>query len=322
MHAATGLGLVSAALLLAAAGLPALQRPVADLPVAARIAVSGKAFWIETTGDAVWVTGSEPNVLRRIDPRSNKVVASTALPGVAVAGMASGFGSLWVPLLAPGKEGKRSLARIDLKTLRLTPVLGTAPPDEGGIAVAGDSVWMTDGESGRLLRIDPVAGRVRQTIKLCPSSSNPVLAGRELWVSCPKGNLVSIVDVASGKLLGTVPSGRQPRFLTAGAGSVWVLGQGDGKVVRIDAAGRRPVATIALGIPGHGGDMSFDGRLVWATAFDVPLSAIDPASNRAVAQWVGPGGDSLRAGHGALWVTDFERGSLWRVAVAAASPKL
>jgi YVTN family beta-propeller protein len=105
-----------------------------------------------------------------------------------------------------------------------------------------------------------------------------------------------------------------PRFLTAGAGSIWTLNQGDGTVTRIDTLTRRVTATIAVGIPGHGGDIAWGGGSIWATLLGVPLTAIEPKTNKVVRQWIGPGGDSLRFGHDSIWLTDLKQGTLARIA--------
>jgi streptogramin lyase len=73
------------------------------------------------------------------------------------------------------------------------------------------------------------------------------------------------------------------------------------------------VATIPAGIPGTGGEIAFGEGSVWATVFEVPISKIDPASNVVVRQWVGLGGDSVRVGHGSIWLTDFAHAAVWRL---------
>jgi len=94
------------------------------------------------------------------------------------------------------------------------------------------------------------------------------------------------------------PNRASASFLTVGAGSVWTLNQGDGTISRVDMKTNRLVATIAAGIPGTGGEIAFGEGSVWATVFEVPMTRIDPASNAVAQQWVGPGGDSIRLGHG------------------------
>ena len=73
-------------------------------------------------------------------------------------------------------------------------------------------------------------------------------------------------------------------------------------------------ATIAVGIPGSGGDIAWGAGSIWATVLDVPLTAIDAKTNKVVRQWVGPGGDSLRFGHDSIWLTSYKQGTLSRIA--------
>jgi YVTN family beta-propeller protein len=110
-----------------------------------------------------------------------------------------------------------------------------------------------------------------------------------------------------------IPVGPAPRFMACTASDVWVLNQGDGTVSRIDIASNKVVATIDAGVPGQGGDISAGEGFVWVTMINIPLTQIDPAANRVVAQYVGKGGDALRIGHGAAWMCSFFLQEVWRV---------
>jgi DNA-binding beta-propeller fold protein YncE len=294
--------------------LTPVQVPFTSLRAQTSFAIAKTADWVAVSPNAVWVGGGAPNSVHRIDPRRNREVASIALPGAACAGLATGFGSLWAPLC--GKPN--ALARIDLATNRLIAVLPVGPiAAEGGIAAGGDSIWMVTGAKGELSRIDPRNGRVRQRITIAPGSFNPLYLDGVVWISGHDADLITAVDARSGRVLGTAPTGKGPRFLTAGAGSIWTLNQGDGTITRIDARTRAVIATIDAGLPGHGGDIAYGGGLVWATRDGAPLTAIDPATNKVVRQWIGPGGDSLHAGFGAIWLTDYDAGALARIPLAA-----
>ncbi len=290
-------------------GVPGVQRPVAELKATATIAVAKLAYWVEITPDAVWVAGSDPNIVVRIDAATNKITTKVALPAEPCAALAAGFGSLWVGLCGPAGR----IVRVDLVSGRITGSVAHAPLPEGGLAVSSDSVWFTSGDGSALLRVDPRKNSVRQTIKVVPGSENAIVAGGMVWVTSGSADMLTAVDAVSGRVLGTTKTGPKPRFLTAGGGAIWVFNQGDGSVTRVDQLTRKVVATVALGTPGNGGDMTYGGGRVWATALDVPLTEIDPVDNRVVRQWVGPGGDSLRFGHGAVWLTDFRRGTVARV---------
>ena len=127
--------------------------------------------------------------------------------------------------------------------------------------------------------------------------------------------VLTAVDASTGSVLGSVPVGSKPRFLTAGGGSIWTLNQGDGSVSRFDEKSRKVIATIKLGIPGTGGDIDYGADSVWLTVFDVPLTRVDATMNRVVKQWIGKGGDSLRFGFDSLWITDYKKGLLSRIAI-------
>lgn len=294
-----------------AAGLKETQVPFSLLKPEATFKIGEVADWVQITDDAVWVASSKPASVHRIDPGTNKEVAVIPLPGDPCAGLAFGFGSLWVPLC--GKPN--SMVRVDGRTNRVSVVLPIGPAGpEGGIATSPDSVWIITDDAGTLVRIDPVTNAVRQKISITPGSYNPCFSEGTVWITGNSANILTAVDAATGDKLASVPVGPQPRFLTAGEGSIWTLNQGDGTVTRVNAQSKKVTATIYVGTPGHGGDIASGAGFVWTSVFDVPLTAIDAKTNRVLGQWVGAGGDSLRFGHDSLWVTDYERGTLSRIA--------
>lgn len=316
----SALALMSAGMMLQAGGAvpasapePAIIRPMARLKVSATIKLGKTADWVAVAPDAVWVGSTGPFAVHAIDPKSARRIATVELPGKVCAGLALGFGSLWVPLCtAPPK-----LAKIDLKSHRLTRLfdIGPAAP-EGGITTGGDSVWLIVDRMGSLVRIDPEIGTVHPTVKLPPGSYNPFYADGRIWVTRAEGSEITSVDATSGTVLTQVHTGPGPRFLTAGAGAVWTLNQGDGTLSRIDLTGQAPARTLALGTPGPGGDITYGAGRIWSTYPKVPLSVIDPNALALLCQWRGPGGDSLGIGHGAIWLTNFDAGTVSRIALS------
>lgn len=291
-------------------GIRDVQIPFASVQPSGTFKIGKTADWVLVTGDAVWVAGTKPYSVQRIDPRTNRIIAKIRLSGEACSGLEFGFESVWVPLCGEHP----ALVRISALTNRITVTLPIAPAGaEGGIAASGDSVWMVTDKNGTLSRIDPNANIVRQTIPVSPGSFNPVFSEGIIWVTGFETSVVTAVDALSGNVLLSIPVGPKPRFLTTGAGSIWTLNQGDGTVSRIDEKSRKVTATIQAGIPGTGGDICFGEESVWATVFDVPLTLIDPRADKVSHQWIGRGGDSLRFGHGSVWLTDYHRGLLWRI---------
>ena len=111
--------------------------------------------------------------------------------------------------------------------------------------------------------------------------------------------------------------GKNPRFLTTGEGAVWTLNQAEGNVTRIDPKTNKVVATIELGVPGGGGEISTGDGAVWVTVFEIPITRIDVETNKVTQQWVGPGGDAIRYGLGSVWLSNLREQNVWRL-----NPKL
>ena len=285
-------------------------RSIGELNRTAVIHLGKTADWVSITPDAVWVGSTGPFAVHRIDPKTNRRIASVRLPAEPCAGLAIGFGSLWVPLCSAIPR----LAKVDLQSDRLISVFKTGPAAaEGGVTASPDSIWLVIDRLGSLARIDPDTGTVRQITHLPAGSFNPFYSDGQIWVTRADGSEVTSVDASTGTVLATVPTGPGPRFLTAGAGAIWTLNQGDGTVTRIDTRTKQPTHTIALRIPGKGGDISFGGGMIWATLWKVPLSLVDGATATLLCQWGGPGGDSLGIGHGAIWLTDYHAGTISRI---------
>jgi len=293
-------------------GVKEVQVPFASIRPSATIKIGGTADWVLVTDDAIWVASTKPYAVLRIDPATNKIVATVKVSGEACSGLAFGFGSIWVPICGEKPE----LVRIDGAKNTVSSTLPIAPAaPEGGIATSEDSVWMVTDKNGTLNRIDPSTNGVRQRISIPPGSYNPVFSNGIVWITGVESSVLTAVDADSGKVLESVAVGLKPRFLAAGGGSIWTLNQGDGTVSRVNERNRKVTATIRVGIPGAGGDIGYGGESVWPTVFGVPLTRIDASTNKVIRQWVGEGGDSLRCGFGSIWITDYKKGLLSRIAL-------
>jgi YVTN family beta-propeller protein len=293
-------------------GIKEVQALFSSTKPTATIRVGGTADWVLVTDNAVWVASTKPYAVLRIDPAMNRVIATVKVSGEACSGLASGFGSIWVPVC--GK--KPALVRIDAAENTISATLPIRPAGpEGGIATSEDSVWIVTDKNGTLTRIDPSVNQVRQKISIPAGSYNPLFSNGIVWVTGVESSVLTAVDADSGKVLESVAVGLKPRFLAAGGGSIWTLNQGDGTVSRVDERNRKVTATIRVGIPGPGGDIGYGGESVWPTVFGVPLTRVDASTNKVIRQWVGEGGDSLRVGFDSIWITDYKRGLLERIPI-------
>jgi virginiamycin B lyase len=281
-------------------------RPITELAPIAVLKLGETADWVAITDDAVWSGSTGPFAVHRIDPRTNERLATVKLAGEPCAGLAAGLGAVWVPLCTK----PASLAKIDARTNKVTTFKVGPVAKEGGVAVSDDSVWLATAKN-ELARIDPDTGAVRQKIKVPDGSYNPMFADGRIWLTRADGKEVTSIDAATGQVLASVPTDTGPRFLTSGAGAVWTLNQREGSLTRVDATNNKS-RTLPLGLSGHGGDVAFANGMVWITLRRVPLAAVDATSNRLACEWIGAGGDSLRIGHGSIWLTDYTLGTLSR----------
>jgi virginiamycin B lyase len=288
----------------------ATRRPIEELTRTATIHVGKTADWVAITEDTVWVGSTGPDAVSLIDPQTNTLVATVPVPGNPCAGLAVGHGALWVPLCAK----PNALARVDLHTREVTLVPGVGPVDrEGGITSSPDSVWLIIDRKATLARIDPGSARILQRIHVSPGSYNPLYSAGQIWVTRADGAQVTVVNAETGAVVKSVPTGPSPRFLTTGAEAVWTLNQGDGSLTRIDTRTRLVTKTTALGTPGHGGDITFGGGMVWTTHARTPLTVVDGKKGLVLCQWTGTGGDSLGISHGAIWLTNYDAGTISRI---------
>jgi YVTN family beta-propeller protein len=291
---------------------PGVKREMSTLTPAAVFSVPGTPDWQVVTSDAIWVSNGPKNTIHRLDPATNTVSAAVEVGKRPCSGLAAGFGSIWVPVC-----GDKTLVRVDEKTNQITTTIPLGPANsEGGLIASPEAVWMLTDMKGTLSRIDPATNKVAAEIEVAPGSVACVYGAGSIWVSSPEKSVVTRVDAKTNKVLATIPVGPGPRFLTFGADSLWTLNQGDGTVSRIDSKSGKLVATIEVGLPGGGGELAFGDGHVWATVFQIPLSKIDPATNQVVKQWTGAGGDSVRLGHGSLWLSNLREQNVWRLALA------
>src|SRR5215831_11639562 len=68
-------------------GVKEVQIPFASLRPTATFKIGGTADWVLVSEDAVWVAGTKPYSVQRIDPGTNRIVAKVSLPGEACSGL-------------------------------------------------------------------------------------------------------------------------------------------------------------------------------------------------------------------------------------------
>jgi len=292
------------------AGIPDAEKrlPIELLQPEAVFPVPGVPDW-QAIGDHVWVSNDPKGTVSKLDPKTNQVLATIEVGKEPGAGLALGFGSLWVPCC-----GDPCLARLDLATDQVVARIPlTIAHSEGGIATGAESVWVLTDRKGELARIDPANNTVVARIAVDPGSYACAFGDGALWITSSDRSVLQRLDPRRNVVTERISVGKQPRFLALGEGSVWTLDQGDGTVTRVDTKTNKVVATIPCGLTGGGGEIAVGEGSVWVTLFEYPLTRIDPRTNQVMQQFYGPGGDAVRVGHGSVWLSNLREQNLWRL---------
>ena len=288
---------------------PGVKREMSTIQPLAVFDVGGTPDWQVVTDDGIWVSNGPKNMVHRLDAKTNQVAANIEVGKKPCSGLAAAFGSVWVP-----NCGDKTLSRVDMKTNKVSATIPIGAADsEGGLTTSDDAVWILTTTPGKLARIDPKTNQAVKEIDVPVGSAACYYGAGAIWVTTPAKNMLTRVDAKTNEVTDSIPVGPGPRFLTFGGGSVWTMNQGDGTVSRVDAKSRKVTSTIEVGVPGPGGEIAFGLGHVWVTAFQIPISEIDPGVNQVIRQWVGPGGDSIRAAHGSVWLSNLREHNVWRI---------
>ena len=114
---------------------PGVRVPITALKPEAVFEIPGAPDWI-AIDESVWVSNYPKNSVARLDPKTNKVIATVEVGSKPCSGLAIGSGSLWVPLC-----GDQALARVDLKEAKVTATIPIGIGDsEGGLAEGAGSI--------------------------------------------------------------------------------------------------------------------------------------------------------------------------------------
>jgi hypothetical protein len=171
------------------------------------------------------------------------------------------------------------------------------------LALDGDSAWIACKEQSRVIRLDTKTGKVRASLRL-PSAVSAVAVGyRSLWAL--SGSTLVRIRPATAKVAARVPLPTSaPYNIWIGGGSVWVVDDAAGRLLRVSPATNRLVAEPQVG--DGAADMVFSGGSGWAINHrDRGLVRVDLATNAVTRLATIPGDAPERMAllGGSLWIT-------------------
>jgi YVTN family beta-propeller protein len=195
---------------------------------------------------SVWVPICSDKSVQRVDPKSQKILASIP-SGVAntEGGIIAGAGSIWMPSDEAGM-----LARIDPATNKVVAKI-PIPPGSYTPAFFAGSVWITSTKGSVLTRVDAKTEKVIAKIPVGPSPRFLATGFGSVWTLNQGDGSVSRIDPATNKVAATIEVGvpGPGGDIAVGEGAVWVTAIGK-PLSKIDPAGNRVVSQYV----GKGGD--------------------------------------------------------------------
>lgn len=273
----------------------------ADGRVLTRIRTPGSGDYSQVTvGDqSVWVTAPARGAVYRIDPSTDRVIATIKVGG-PLQGIAVGPNRVWVTraLSGPGQ-----LIAIDPRQDRVTGPPIVVGPGPGQVVYGMHDVWVQNTSPSSVMRVDSATGRVTTIIANTPVAPGSPVAGAiavgygSLWSLANRS--LSRVDPLTGRLRWSIPIPRgvaialderrvwvlaYPRSSSTtvfdpikGTAALWEIDPGSGRTVSqpIPLGGRQPIAIAA------------DYHVLWIADYDgstiTPARLIADSADRRVA---------------------------------------
>jgi DNA-binding SARP family transcriptional activator/DNA-binding beta-propeller fold protein YncE len=260
---------------------------------AAAVAV---AFALDRGAHAVTI---RPNTILRIDPSTNKVVESIRV-GREPSGIAATESAVWV-----ANERDRTLSRYDIRTHEIQTI--------GGLAGVG---FVTRDEHGNIYasgwdypyvwRVDPRKVEVIARYRVHSRAVGMAVGGGSLWVVDRLIDAATRIDLARGKVAGSIPVGLDPLVCAFGFGALWVANS-DNATVSVVRPGVPKPETIAVGARPFGIAAGEGGVWVGSNSAST-VTRIDPELGRVV-KTIDTGATeeglyNVAAGAGGVWAAD------------------
>jgi YVTN family beta-propeller protein len=249
---------------------------------------------VAVAGGYAWVANSGEGTVSKIDVATNRVVGKVVVgdPGALVACQSRNVHQT--------PHGDFRIRNCDLPK---------------AVAVSPGAVWAGNGDTKSLVRIDPAAGRVVDTIAVGVEPWFIAASDSAVWLADWRTDTVVRVDPATNEVVATLTNlAYGPTGIAIAPGSVWVANSRANLVTKIDSTTNQVVATYPTDLTplpvlyAHGS--------VWVRnefrEGDGTVQRFDPGTGQVVASIpVGPvagrdGLDGLADLDGGVWVAGLE----------------
>jgi YVTN family beta-propeller protein len=296
--------------------------PTATLPPAGTVSATislpsqSQLYSIAVTDTAVWVHAVDAGTVLRIDPQTNRVVATIHV-GHGWGEVAREGGFVWVL-----NRLDSTVSKIDTQTNRVVATISLPPPN-GHLAVSPGAIWVSSLSNNVVRRIDPETNKVVASIPISDGPAEMSYGAGSLWV-CGWNGAVWRLNPATNQSITRVDIGVVLGHLCAGISAldntIWVeIFEGENNsgtlVNRVDPAAN----TLGkfYGLPDNLNEgIVADTQGGWVYDPQTGLYRIDPRTNQAVAALPMTNGGGVALGDGSVWLAT-SNGSLLRITPAS-----
>jgi ABC-type transport system substrate-binding protein/class 3 adenylate cyclase len=234
------------------------------------------------------------------------VAAAVVLALIAVA----------IPLLVSNDDGATLLPSNTLARLGASDGSGsktTVALDErpGATAVGFASVWVTEPDRNRVIRISTETGAVIDTIPVASSPTGIAIGDDAVWVSLGPDGSVGRIDVDTNTVSQTFDAGSSPSGIAVGDGALWVADTVGATLLRIDETSGETRPVELTGLPTAVASTS-DG--VWVSVPPAAVARIDGDDPTITLHAeVGNGPAAIAGAFGSVWVANKLDGTVTRL---------
>jgi len=259
---------------------------VATVPVSA----GPHGMAITRDGRTVYVSGDGSSSVDVIDTATDKVVKTIEV-GKTPNGIALTPDNR---LLLVTVYGDNRLALIDTSTQSVASTIPVPKPHTVAISPDGKMAYVTVQEPGHfeLAMVDLNARSIVRNVALekTPRDGEFGYDGKLFYFTQAGLNSVQVLDPASGKIIGEIPTGVSPHYVGYPRGSAFgmIVVQGPGELLLFDPATNKPARSVAVGKQPHWATASSDGKKAYVTnEGSNDLTIVDLASGQTKTVAVG-----------------------------------
>jgi DNA-binding beta-propeller fold protein YncE len=270
---------------------------------------------------SIWVSTHRATDLYRIDPKTNRIVATIDVGQVSCGLSGSGFGQIWV---TPCQD-TWTLVRVDARRNR---VVGRLHPASLAIAFGAGSAWFSRQTFGPgvIERVGP-NGHVTVRIRAGSGPATVTFGGGRLWNVNGDDGTLDEINPANNRVVATVPfvPPQSYGYLLYFANRLWFSGGIAGApgtwIAEYDPkSGKTSTLHIRGSALSQFGDQPAVSGLgsLWVRTSNRTVSRIDPRTGRVRATYPADpdgGGGFAAVADGSLWVANFASDSVWRVRI-------